>query len=123
MNNAENGGNRKFTRVLYLADGIISHNNKEYKVCILDLSMRGVLIVRDEDMEIDKEGIYTVEVIIKDDNTENVTFEARIAHLTDDAIGLNLTEIELNSFDTLKKIVTLNSQDPERIIDEMIRNL
>jgi hypothetical protein len=106
---------REFTRVPVHIWGTFREGERELVTAeITSLSLRGCYA---STFEVLPEGqVHTLKLFTDDGpHTLHITVQARIVRATEDGMGVEFTEMPLESYDHLRKMVLLNSADPDQV--------
>ncbi len=88
-----------------------------WNTTLLDLSMRGVLLVRPDDWDGQPGDRFRVEIALPNQNRLGMAIT--IAHVRQGQIGAHCDRIDFDSFSKLKRIVELNLGDPALLSREL----
>jgi hypothetical protein len=106
---------REFTRVPVQIWGTFREGKRELVTTeITSLSLRGCYA---STFEVLPEGeVHRLTLFTEDDaNAIHITVKARIVRSDQDGMGIEFTEMPLESYDHLRKMVLLNATDPDRV--------
>ena len=108
---------RHFQRVTFIADVIISHNDQQWSCGLEDISLKGLLIKSPKDIEPQLDDIYEVTLVLAKDAT--IKMQAKVSHNEDGHWGLHWENIDIECFTHLRRLLELNTQDPEEVHREL----
>ena len=113
---------RRYTRVPFLRRAQVEIRGRTMEVQCLDLSLRGVLLVRpvDEDWRLEEHIRFTLTLGERD----QIEMDCSVAHIDDDVVGCACDSLALESLTLLRRILELNLPDPgqiQRELAELIR--
>ena len=108
---------RHYQRIPFIAEVIMSLGEDEWSCGLLDISLKGMLVMPPSDITADKQAVYTVELVLGEDAA--IRMAARISHVHDDHWGLEWSNIDLEGLTHLRRLLELNMDNP----DEMHREL
>jgi hypothetical protein len=109
---------REFTRVPVQIWGTFRDGKRELATTeITSLSLRGCYAPTFNGLP---EGeVHPLTLFTEDDvHAIHFTVKARIVRSTEDGMGIEFTEMPLESYDHLRKMVLLNASDPDRVEKE-----
>jgi len=108
---------RHYQRITFNADIQLKHKHQQWPCHLVDISLKGVLIESPENTQALLNDCYTLELILGEN--EVITMEAKISHTENNHWGLEWMNIEVDSFTHLRKLLELNTQDPDKIYREL----
>lgn len=108
---------RRFTRVPFLRRAQLETRGQRLDVQCLDLSARGVLIVRPD--EVDWKLEQQVRIILSLGEREQIDMDCSVAHVDGDVVGLACDSIGLESFTLLRRVLELNLPDSAHVQKEL----
>jgi hypothetical protein len=109
---------REFTRVPVHIWGTFKDGKRELLTAeITTLSLRGCYASTFEALP---EGeVHRLMLFTEDDaHALHITVQARIVRSTEDGMGIEFTEMPLESYDHLRKMVLMNAADPDKVEKE-----
>jgi hypothetical protein len=115
---------RVFTRIPFDADYRLQNPNadKHWKGRVVDLSLKGTLIERPEELHPELGEEFVVELLLGSDSLK-VVMLVSVAHFDENNIGFRCLHIDLESISHLRKILEFNLGNPEMVereISEML---
>jgi hypothetical protein len=108
---------RRFKRIAFDAKTELSQGEQRWKVQLVDLSLKGLLIERPDPWTGDPEADFLVDIYLSPD--AYVEMEARLTHDDNQQLGFVCTHIGLQSISHLKRLIELNLADPEELDREL----
>ncbi len=108
---------RHFQRVHFIADVLIHHNKEDWKSELEDISLKGVLINSPENVLPQLEDVYDITLVLSKDAT--IKMQAKISYANEKHWGLHWENIDIEHFTHLRKLLELNTQDPELVHREL----
>ena len=114
---------RKFKRVHFLQRVQVETEGKVLETHCLDISLRGVLLVRPENVNWRLE--QQLRVLLQLSETESIEMRCSLVHIDEDVVGCACDSMDLDSMTTLRRLLELNMHEPEGIhreLAELIRN-
>jgi len=113
---------RHFKRVHFLRRVKVETAGSHYETHCMDISLRGVLLVRPEDVNWKLEQQLKVTLELSDD--ESITMNCSLVHIDEDVVGCACDSMDLDSMTNLRRLLELNMLDPasvDRELAELIR--
>lgn len=101
---------RQFTRILFSTPAQLEYEQQQYHCELLDISLHGALITKDEQFNIPKNSRATLTFTLPD-STINIEMMVHVCHIEDDHLGLKCRYIDLDSISHLKRLIELNLAD------------
>jgi len=109
---------RRFSRVPFDAQCTISAGGVERKAHLLDISLKGVLLELPRQWHPEAEGKVQVQVLLGD-GPAMIRMDTHVSHREQDQLGLACDSIDLESISHLRRLIELNTGDPELIHREL----
>jgi hypothetical protein len=116
---------RMYQRVSFDGTAELSNNEQSFTCQITDLSLRGVLVRPFGVVRADLGTEFTLLIPLsnnQDNNDLKIQMTLELAHSNPDGLGFKCTSIDLDSITHLRKIIELNSTNPE-ILDRDFETL
>ncbi len=114
------GDKRRFTRILHDSRVSISNNEKTWHSQLIDISLKGALVVKPEDWRAKQGDKFMLEIELGDYADIVIRMEgAAVAHAEEDSIGFECLDIDVNSIAHLKRLMELNLGDADLIHREL----
>ncbi|MFZ2288248.1 MAG: PilZ domain-containing protein [Halopseudomonas yangmingensis] len=101
---------RRFSRIPFDAPVMLSGDNWHCQARLLDISLRGLLVIRPADWN-PAYGKALVEARIELSPGCQIVMQIRLAHAEDDMLGFLCEHIDLDSISHLRRLVALNLGD------------
>ena len=114
----ENPERRKFTRIPFDASARIQCAAGTFDSEIIDISLKGALLKRPKDLVL-AQGEPAQVVIYGSNNSFTISISAIIEHLEDEALGLEYSEIDIDSATHLRRLIELNLGDENLLNREL----
>jgi len=106
----ENPERRKYTRIPFDSYAQILCPAGAFDSEIIDISLKGVLLKRPKELTLDAGD--PVQVVIHGSNDSfTISIAATLEHLEESALGLQYTEIDIDSATHLRRLMELNLGD------------
>lgn len=102
---------RRFTRVAFDTEVIVHHGGRAWPSDLIDLSLRGLLVVRPDGFEIGVGSELDVDIVLNEEVSIDV--HGTLMHRTGDRLGLRIDRIGMESLMHLRRLLELNLGDPE----------
>ncbi|MBI6731447.1 PilZ domain-containing protein [Pseudomonas amygdali] len=104
---------RRFKRIAFDAKTDLKQGDQTWKVQLVDLSLKGLLIERPDPWNSDQTQPFEVDIILSND--AHVKMDVKITHDNSRQLGFVCRHIGLESISHLKRLVELNLADPEEL--------
>lgn len=108
---------RRFKRIDFDAKTDLKQGDQTWKVQLVDLSLKGLLIERPDPWNGDQTQPFEVDIILSND--AHVKMDVTITHDNSRQLGFVCRHIGLESISHLKRLVELNLADPEELDREL----
>ncbi|KPY32553.1 Cyclic diguanosine monophosphate-binding protein [Pseudomonas savastanoi pv. retacarpa] len=108
---------RRFKRIGFDAKTDLKQGDQTWKVQLVDLSLKGLLIERPDPWNSDQTQPFEVDIILSND--AHVKMGVKITHDNSRQLGFVCRHIGLESISHLKRLVELNLADPEELDREL----
>lgn len=105
---------RKFTRSEFNAAATLGNSDALWEVKLIDISLNGVLIHRPENWRGELNEEYDFDLPMGGD-ADPVIMTCRVARVDDARVGLERLHIGLEGITSLRRLMELNTGDPEGI--------
>jgi len=109
--------NRRYSRVPFLRRAHIETRGQTMEVQCMDLSLRGVLLVRPVNVDWQLEQHICFTLVLGE--REEIVMDCSVAHIDDDVVGCACDSLGLESMTTLRRVLELNASDPSQIQREL----
>ncbi len=114
---------RRFTRVPFAARVILSNNKGIWHGDLVDISLRGLLMLRPGNWDDTVDSECRVEIALERGGP-SISVNGRIAHIDEQLFGLCFQKMDVQSAARLRKLIALNLGDEqllERELAELIK--
>ncbi|POY78822.1 PilZ domain-containing protein [Pseudomonas amygdali pv. morsprunorum] len=108
---------RRFKRIAFDAKTDLKQGDQTWKVQLVDLSLKGLLIERPDPWNSDQTQPFEVDIILSND--AHVKMDVKITHDNSRQLGFVCRHIGLESISHLKRLVEVNLADPEELDREL----
>lgn len=109
---------RRFSRVPFDANVLITQADKEWHAQMLDISLNGLLITTPEGWHAGSGEHFHVELIFTD-SSSLIHCDVEVAHAEADRIGCRIINIDVESVSHLRRLMELNLGNPELLNREL----
>jgi hypothetical protein len=110
---------RDFTRVNYSVGASISYGNQVAICTTGNLSLRGVYLKTEYELPLD----VSVRVNVYHSDLSSIKVSARVVRREENGVGLQITNLNVDSFVQLRDIVVEKSRDQGSILQETFKML
>lgn len=114
---------RQFQRVHFFKRAHITTHDQRLETHCLDISLRGILLVRPENVKWHLEQQLLVTLLLSEDET--IEMSCSLVHIDDDVVGCACDSLDLDSMTTLRRVLEYNLKNPNdvnRELAELIRS-
>ncbi|MDA8428724.1 MAG: PilZ domain-containing protein [Geobacteraceae bacterium] len=109
---------RKFSRVNFKVDATIKTAERQFHGDVKDLSMSGLFMLTGERLQ--QGDPVEITIILTGTVPEIfVNFSGEVSRITENGIGFTFKKMDLDSYTHLKNIVAYNSDDAEKVVEEI----
>jgi len=109
---------RRFYRTEFKTGGEIIYTGRHIPVTVVDLSLKGAL-VHPENADVLPDGADVLMRIRLSGSNVAIEAQARFVHQESQYLGFRFTSIDVESMTHLRRLMELNSGDPEEIENEL----
>ena len=109
---------RRFSRIPFVSESVLVVEGRQFHTRLVDISLKGALVDRPADFEADPDQPAHLDVNLGAPDAV-ISMDCEIAHLAPDRIGLRCVSIDLDSISHLRRLIELNSGDPELVEREL----
>lgn len=117
MNKTKQQERRNYNRIPFSAEILMQCGHEEWSCNLLDISLKGMLVEPPENIDIDTSKPCGMALFLGDD----VSIHARvtITHSSDGNWGLKWLQIDVSSLQHLRRLIELNTNDPDVLNREL----
>lgn len=108
---------RLYQRVAFDAEVMIDKDESSWVCHLVDISLKGMLVVFPEDVEVNIDDIFHMEFRLGVDAA--ISMHVKVVHKQDAIIGLEWSDIDLESLTHLRRLLELNMSDPAELHREL----
>jgi PilZ domain-containing protein len=112
---------RMFSRIDFDAPVTINNGNKQWQSKLLDISLKGALVLRPDNWDEENKTDFKLEIRLDNSDIE-IDMDVKLAHSEKDHLGFHCEHIDLDSITALKRLVELNLGD-EALLEREIANM
>lgn len=105
---------RRFSRVDFYTSGVLLQDGKHWPVDILDISLKGILMVEPAGWHGDPNRPFAVTIGL-DNDANRISMSLTLAHREGGRLGFHCQELDLESATHLKSLLIQNSGNPALI--------
>ena len=113
---------RQFPRVHFLQRVLVETEGQQYETHCLDISLRGILLVRPENVNWRLEQQLSVTLVLTPQ--ELIEMHCSLVHIDEDLVGCACDSMDIDSMTSLRRLLELNMADPlqlNRELGELLR--
>jgi hypothetical protein len=111
-------GLRQYARVPFAAQVLLHVQEQTLKVHLVDIALKGALVQVDTTEKLALHTPCRLELPLADDG-EGVVMNGAIVHLDGQHVGIECRNIDLTSLTRLRRLIELNTGDPELMDREL----
>lgn len=116
-NNSLLSNKRQFRRLTFDCQAQLFSGSEFWLTQVINLSLKGVRIARPPTWHGRTEDSYRL--ILSLNNSPSISMLVKVMHHTDTIMGLKWHKIDIDSFNTLKRIIELNTLVKHQLTDEL----
>ena len=109
---------RKFSRVIYRTPATIRQNDRSWETKLLDLSLKGALLVTPVSWEPVNAEDYVLCFCLNESDIE-LDMDLKLIHGNDECLHFEIVHIDIDSASHLKRLVELNVGNSELLHREL----
>jgi PilZ domain-containing protein len=109
---------RLFHRIRFVVKTDIEINGKSCEAVLVDISLKGALITFPDELH-PETGLPCQLTIHLDDSDIKLTFSGEVIHTHENLTGIKFTLIDLDSMIHLRRLLELNSTNPDQVRSEL----
>ena len=109
---------RKFSRVQFHVEATIRSAYRQFQGLVENLSMTGMFLVTSEQLAAGD--LVDITIVLSGHLPEiTVNFTGIVTRITENGIGFTFDKLDIDSYMHLKNIVAYNSDDAEKVMEEI----
>ncbi len=108
---------RSYSRIPFHAEILMQSGHEEWSCNLLDISLRGMLVEPPENLDIALDRPCAMALFLGE--AVSIHARVRIIRNDEDTWGLQWLQIDLNSLQHLRRLLELNTNDPELLTREL----
>ena len=109
---------RRFKRIPFDADVLLTQDKQQWRTKLRDISLNGVLVAQPDDWQGVTGEQFGIQIFFTNGGSL-VEGQGTMAHNEQDHIGFRITQIDVDSVANLKRLIELNLGDPELLEREL----
>ncbi|VAX07172.1 hypothetical protein MNBD_GAMMA26-1445 [hydrothermal vent metagenome] len=111
---------RRFHRILFDAPVAITHNQTDNRCqsTVIDISLKGALIALPSDWAGEAGTDVSLDIQLSDDKT-HICMQGSITHVTNQHLGIQCHQIDIDSISHLRRLAALNTGDADMVEREL----
>lgn len=113
----KNEDKRRFHRIFYNAEAMLSGDDHQYPCRIIDLSLRGCLLIFTSEWMGKIDSLYTLKFDLSEEIS--ISMEVSVTHVAGSKVGFKCEHIDIDSISLLRRLVELNLGDSELLEREL----
>lgn len=113
---------RKFSRVRFNVEAIITAGERRFRGGVENLSMTGMFLLTEEIMTEGEAADMTI-MLTGAEPPISVNFNGRVSRVDGNGLGFVFEKIDLDSYVHLKNIIAYNSDDAEKVMEEICHSI
>jgi hypothetical protein len=111
-------GSRLFRRVKFVADTEVTVGGETHRAELVDIALKGALVAMPEGMHLG-EGLPCRLTIFLNDTDFALPFEGETVYSRENLTGIKFTRINIDSMIHLRRLLELNTADPDHVRSEL----
>lgn len=113
---------RKFSRVPFRVNATIRAAERQFNGSVENLSMNGMFLVTGERLALGDPVDITI-ILTGSDPEIAISFNGKVCRVVESGLGFNFEKIDLDSYTHLKNIISYNSDDAEKVMEEIYHSI
>ncbi len=110
---------RRFTRVPFCVDAVLSKEDEKWPVRLVDLSIRGALLELPEDVELQLSDEYFLTVRLEG-STIDLRFKSKPVRQDKNRGGFTLIATDIETLTHIRTLLEYNTGDPDGVMRELL---
>jgi hypothetical protein len=117
LNTPSTAERRNHNRIPFTAEVLMQSGHEEWSCNLLDISLKGMLVEPPENLDININNPCGMALFLG----ENISIHARvkITHTANGNWGLKWLQIDIRSLQHLRRLIELNSDNPDMLVREL----
>lgn len=108
---------RQFQRIPFIAEVVVRQSEQQWNCSLIDISLKGFLIQPPMDSIPQLDQSYAIELKLSDDVA--ICSQAEVIHHNERFWGFQWSNIDIDSFSRLRRLLEHNTADPQQIYREL----
>ncbi len=117
MSEQSNLERRRFTRIPFKKNVTLYSGMEALDSLMLDISLKGVSLSCPKNHQPEIGGLYRLSIPV--DNSPAIIMNIEVIHIKGDTFGAEWTQIDMNSFASLKRTIELNTKEHESLREDI----
>ncbi len=118
---AAHSDKRQFSRFAFDSSVILEIDDKRWESSLIDISLKGVLIIKPEDWSDNSGKNFKVSIYLDNSDLE-INMDVKLVHAENDHLGFHCETIDLKSVTNLRRLVELNLAN-EEVLEREVSNM
>ncbi|MCK5336917.1 MAG: PilZ domain-containing protein [Gammaproteobacteria bacterium] len=108
---------RHYQRINFDAEVLMDHGEVSWMCHLVDISLKGLLVMFPDDIETEAGQVYGMEFRLGEEAV--IHMRVKVKHVEEHLVGLEWSDIDLDSLTHLRRLLELNLSDPEEMHREL----
>lgn len=108
---------RHYQRVDFDAEVVMDHGDASWVCHLVDISLKGLLVMFPDDVSASLDDVYEMDFRLGADAA--IKMHVKVKHIEEHLVGLEWSDIDLESLTHLRRLLELNLPDPEEMHREL----
>lgn len=117
MSENQSDERRRYTRIRWDKEVTLFSGMEALSTEIIDISLKGVLLKNPENHSPKPDGLYRLSIPL--DNAPAIIMNIAVVHVNDSVFGAEWTQIDMDSFASLKRTIELNIEEKEDLRNDI----
>lgn len=113
MNEQSNSERRRYTRIPFKKNVTLYSGMEALTAEIIDISLKGILLHCPDNHQPKTGGLYRLSIPIE--NSPAIIMNIAVIHANEEVFGAEWTQIDMDSFASLKRTIELNIKEKESL--------
>lgn len=113
---------RQFSRVPFRVFATVKSGDRQFQGNVENLSMNGMMLVTDERLP-EGDPVDILMVLTGTSPELSLGFEGRVSRSCENGIAFHFEKIDLESYTHLRNIIAFNSDDAEKVMEEIYHSI
>ncbi|MCX7554455.1 PilZ domain-containing protein [Marinicella sp. S1101] len=108
---------RRYTRIPWRKEVTLYSGMEAHNAQILDISLKGVLLENPDNHKANPGDLYRLSIPLE--NSPAIIMNIQVVHANEAVFGAEWTQIDMDSFASLKRTIELNIEEKELLRDDI----